>query len=112
MDPRRPICRETEEPGLGRRGGPTGWNPLPPGGAGGPQGWSREIQAGLGGTDGVRRGAWEESFRPTRASAASRCSCRSEGPDVQARQEAPGACGCSRRESGVPQDWSIRVEHV
>lgn len=31
------MCRETEEPGLGRRGGPTGWNPLPPGGAEGTQ---------------------------------------------------------------------------
>lgn len=59
---------------------------------GGPQGWSREIQAGLGGTEEVRRGAWEESFRPTRASAASRCSCRSEGAEVQARREAAGAC--------------------
>lgn len=37
MDPRRPMCRETEEAGLGRRGGPTGWNPLPPGGAVGRQ---------------------------------------------------------------------------
>ena len=59
---------------------------------GGPQGWSREIHAGLGGTEEVRRGAWEESFRPTRASAASRCSCRSEGAEDQARREAPGAC--------------------
>lgn len=59
---------------------------------GGPQGWIREIQAGLGGTEEVRRGAWEESFRPTRASAASRCSCRSEGAEVQARREAAGAC--------------------
>jgi hypothetical protein len=33
MDPRRPICRETEGVGLGRREGPTGWNPLPPAGA-------------------------------------------------------------------------------
>lgn len=24
----------------------------------------------------------------------------------------PKTCGCSRRESGVPQDWSIRVEHL
>lgn len=63
---------------------------------GGPQGWSREIQAGFGGTDGVRRGAWDESFRPTRASAASCCNCRSEGPDVQARQEVPGACEGAR----------------
>lgn len=27
------MCRETEEAGLGRRGGPAGWNPLPAGGA-------------------------------------------------------------------------------
>lgn len=69
---------------------------------GGPQGWSREIQAGFGGTDGVRRGAWDESFRPTRASAASCCNCRSEGPDVQARQEVPGACaGAGRSRLGT-----------
>lgn len=24
----------------------------------------------------------------------------------------PKTCGCSRRESGAPQDWSIRVEHL
>lgn len=24
----------------------------------------------------------------------------------------PRTCGCSRRESGVPQDWNIRVEHL
>jgi len=30
MDPSRPICRATEGAGLGRREGPTGWNPLPP----------------------------------------------------------------------------------
>ena len=33
MDPSRPICRATEGAGLGRREGPTGWNPLPPAGA-------------------------------------------------------------------------------
>lgn len=77
---------------------------------GGPQGWSREIQAGLGGTDGVRRGAWDESFRPTRASAASRCSCRSEGPDVQARQEAPGACkGQGEEHAGNSLPSSLQV---
>lgn len=58
---------------------------------------------GLGGTEGVRRGAWEESFRPTRASAASRCSCRSEEADVQARRGATGVC--KEREA----DWEPQL---
>lgn len=62
---------------------------------GGPQGWCREMES---------EGAWEESLRVSRASAASSFRCHSKEAETAAWSEALGAC----KGKGV-REWALET---